>query len=211
VVEPSPLAELKGPDHAAIRRACVVAATLALAVGAGIAPVRAQTPEQKQLWEAQQAQTKMDEQARAEKLNRDRAARKADPMAWVHTLDPLAGGGWTFRGVGPDGSWAVFSTDHQLKRSGHMVTMWLRREFAEPQQDPDGNRYLSDVEKVQFQCEDPRTRTLLVIYYTMNDLRGSQHSEEADAKQAPWSPIVPGTQDESSAQWACAAAKGGRP
>ena len=178
---------------------------------AGVENAGSQTPEQEKEWAAERERSNQAALARAEQLARERAARKANPMGWVRTLDPMASGGWEFRSVAADGSWAIFTSTHQLKRSGHMVTMWLRREFAEPQQDPDGNRYLSDVEKVQFQCEDPRTRTLLVIYYTMNDLRGSQHSEEADAKQAPWSPIVPGTQDESSAQWACAAAKGGRP
>jgi len=48
-------------------------------------------------------------------------------MGWVHTLNPMTAGGWQFRAVAPDGSWASFSTEHQMKRSGHLITVWLRR------------------------------------------------------------------------------------
>ena len=65
----------------------------------------AQTPEQKQMWDAQRAASQADAKAKAEQLAAQRAARKADPMAWVHTLNPLAAGGWQFRAVAPDGSW----------------------------------------------------------------------------------------------------------
>ena len=190
-----------GDIHLKARLRCLIAVAAgcllqsALCVG--------QTPEQKQLWEAQRAQALADEKLKAEELARARAARKTDPMAWVHGLDPLSGGGWEFRTVSPDGSWAVFSTEHQMKRSGQTVTVWLRREFAEAQTNSDGDQYLSDVEKVQYQCAEERSRALLVIYYAENNIRGSQRSEESDPKQTPWSPIVPGTQDESSAQWAC--------
>src|SRR3984957_19694746 len=84
----------------------------------------AQTPEQQKTWDAQRAQAQADEKTRAEKLASQRAARKADPMNWVRTLNPLAEGGWQFRSVAPDGSWASSSTEHQLKRSGHLVTAW---------------------------------------------------------------------------------------
>ncbi len=189
---------------AGLSRGVMIAVIAATASG----PAHGQTPEQKQLWETQQAQALVDQKAAAERQSRERAARKADPMAWVRQLDPLSAGGWAFRGVAADGSWALFSTDHQLKRSGKIVTVWLRREFAESQADPDGNRFFSEVDKVQYQCTDEHSRVLTVIYYTENNLRGSQHGEEADAKQTPWSPIVPGTQDESNAQWACAAGRG---
>ncbi len=95
-----------------------------------------QTPEQEKMWEAQRAQAQAEQKTAAELLARQRAARRADPMAWVRTLDPMSPGGWVFRAVGADGSWATFSTDHQLKRSGHVVTSWLRQEFPEPQRTP---------------------------------------------------------------------------
>src|SRR5271163_4537885 len=74
----------------------------------------AQTPEQQKMWDAQRAQAQADEKAKADKLTAQRAARKADPMTWVRTLNPLTAGGWQFRSVAPDGSWASFSTEHQL-------------------------------------------------------------------------------------------------
>src|ERR1700737_2141604 len=77
----------------------------------------AQTPEQKQMWDAQRAAAQADARIKAEQLAAQRAARKADPMAWVRTLDPLAAGGWQFRGLAPDGSWARFSPEHKIKRS----------------------------------------------------------------------------------------------
>lgn len=93
--------------------------------------VAAQTPEQQKVWEAQRAQSLADQKAKSEQLAQQRAARKADPMAWVRTLNPLSAGGWQFRAVAPDGSWAAYSTDHQMKRSGHLVTVWLRQEYPE--------------------------------------------------------------------------------
>src|SRR5271154_3292095 len=111
-------------------RNCMYLRTLLAALtvaGLGHSPTgAAQTPEQEKLWEAQRAQAQADQKAKAEQLAQQRAARKADPMAWVRTLSPLSTGGWQFRAVAADGSWAAFSTDHQLKRSGRLVTVWLR-------------------------------------------------------------------------------------
>src|SRR5580704_9747493 len=86
----------------------------------------AQTPEQEKVWEAQQAQALADQKLKAEQLARARQARKDDPMAWVRTLDPMTSGGWQFRTVADDGSWAAYSTDHQLIRKGQLVSVWLR-------------------------------------------------------------------------------------
>ena len=126
----------------------------------------AQTPEQQKMWDEQRAQRQLDDKAKMEKLAAQRAARKADPMAWVHTLNPLSDGGWQFRSVAPDGSWASFSTEHQLKRSGHLVTAWLREEYPEPQRSDSGNPYMSYVEKIQYDCTNERARALLIIYYS---------------------------------------------
>jgi hypothetical protein len=165
----------------------------------------AQTPEQQQLWDAQRAQAAAEATAKAERLAQQRAARRADPMAWVRTLNPMAVGGWEFRGVAADGSWASYSTDHQMKRSGHMITLWLRQEYPEAQRDSGGDLYLSNVEKVQLDCGKDRQRLLIVIYYSENNISGSQQQEESDPKNAPWLAVVPGTQSESVFQWACSA------
>jgi|SRR5450432_1712247 hypothetical protein len=171
-----------------------------------------QTPEQTKLWEAQRAQTQADEKAKVERLARERESRRADPMAWVRTLDPMLHGGWVFRAVAPDGSWATFSTEHQLKRSGRLVTAWLRQEYPEPHRTAGGDAFLSDVEKVQYDCAKERARVLLVIYYADNNLAGDQQSEAADPKQLDWDPIVPGTQSETIFQWTCGAGStGARP
>jgi hypothetical protein len=167
----------------------------------------AQTPEQQKLWDEQRAQRQLDEKSRMEKLASQRAARKADPMAWVRTLNPLADGGWQFRSVAPDGSWASYSTEHQLKRSGHLVTAWLREEYPEPQRSENGNIYLSYVEKIQYDCANERARALLIIYYSENNIAGSQESDATDIKQAVWVPIVPGTPSENIYQWACGSGK----
>lgn len=165
-----------------------------------------QTPAESQLWEQQRAQARAEEQARAAQLARQREARRADPMAWVRTLDPMAAGGWEFRAVAADGSWATYSTNHQMKRAGSQVTVWLRQEYAEPQSGGNG-KYLSLVEKIQYDCTKDRARPLLVIYYAGNNIQGSEQSEEADAKTAAANPIVPGTRDEFNYLWACGAGK----
>jgi hypothetical protein len=162
-----------------------------------------QTPEEQKVWEAQRARMQAEEKARAALLAGQREARRTDPMAWVRTLDPMSPGGGVFRAVAADGSWAIFSTEHQLKRSGHLVTAWLRQEYAEPQRNAAGDVYLSDVEKVQYDCAKDRAQVLLAIYYVQNNLAGSQQSEEADPKQAAWDAIVPGTQSEITFHWAC--------
>jgi hypothetical protein len=168
----------------------------------------AQTPEQEKMWAAQRAQAQADEKARAEQLAKQREARKADPMAWVRTLNPMSAGGWQFRSVAGDGSWASFSTNHQMKRSGHLVTVWVRQEYPEPQRSSGGDIYLSNVEKIQYDCSNERGRALLIIYYAENNIAGSQQSEAIDIKQAVWDPIVPGTQAENLYRWACDAGGG---
>ena len=80
---------------------CFVAAAL---VAAGVlhdSAVVGQTPEQTKMWEAQRAQMQADEKVKAERLAREREARRADPMAWVRTLDPMLPGGWVFRRWAP--------------------------------------------------------------------------------------------------------------
>ncbi|HEX4243225.1 MAG TPA: surface-adhesin E family protein [Steroidobacteraceae bacterium] len=181
-----------------------VAAVMIVALWARGETVLAQTPEETKAWEAQRDKARAEEKARAEQLARERAARKADPMAWVRTLDPMPSGGWTFRSVAPDGSWAAFSTDHQLKRSGHEVTAWLRQEYPEAQHTGGGDSYFSDVEKIEYDCSRERARVLEVDYYAQNNLAGAQQNEQIDVKQAPWGSIVPGTQSETVFRWACA-------
>ena len=158
----------------------------------------AQSPEeQQQFWEAQKAKAAAQSKMNAEALARQRAARKADPMAWVRTLNAAAPGGWEFRAVASDGSWAIFSTDHQMKRAGHTVTLWLRQEFPETQRDPGGDVYLSNVEQVQFECRKNQQRLLTVVFYSENNISGTQQQDESDPKHAPWASIVPGTQSAS--------------
>ena len=181
----------------------LAAGMLAAACAIHVSTVVGQTPEQEKLWQAQRAQAQAEEKLQAEKLAKEREARRADPMAWVGTLDPMSSGGWAFKAVGADGSWATFSTEHQLKRSGHLVTAWLRQEYPEPHRSAAGDVYLSAVEKVQYDCSKERSRVLLVIYYAQNNLAGNQQTEEADPKQTEWDPIVPGTRSEYIFRWLC--------
>ncbi len=180
-----------------IRAAALVSALLVAADGS------AQTPEQQQMWDAQRAQTAAENKVKAERLAQQRAARKADPMSWVRTLNPMAAGGWEFRGVAADGSWAIYSSDHQLKRSGHTITLWLRQEYPEAQRDNAGDPFLSNVEQVQLDCRKDRQRLLMVVYYAESNISGSQQQEVSDPKNAPWQSIVPGTQSESVFEWVC--------
>jgi len=62
---------------------------------------------------------------------------------------------------------------------------------------------LSVVEKAQYDCGKQQERPLLVIYYSGNNLLGSEETEQADPKVAEWNPIVPGTRDETNFLWAC--------
>ena len=189
-------------------RFCVSASAVLFAACLPVAASLAQTPEQQQMWDAQRVQAVAEAKAKAERLAQERAARRADPMAWVRTLNPMSAGGWEFRGVATDGSWASYSTDHQIKRSGHMITLWLRQEYPEAQRDSAGDLFLSNVEQVQFDCGKDRQRLLIVIYYSENNISGSQQQEQNDPKNAPWQAVVPGTQSESVFQWACSTAHG---
>jgi hypothetical protein len=185
---------------------------LTVATGAGLLASfssSGQTPEQAQIWEAQRVQALANERTKAERLAGEREARKTDPMAWVRTLNPMTAGGWEFRAVAGDGSWAAYSTNHQMKRGGQLVTVWLRQEYAEPQAGNDG-KYLSVVEKIQYDCAKERARALNIIYYAENNIQGSEQSEEADPKTATWNAIVPGTRDEFNFLWACKSGKSGR-
>jgi hypothetical protein len=184
----------------------LIAVTATIATGFFADSSPGQTPEQAQQWQAQSEQAAALEKARVEELARERAARRADPMSFVRTLNPMTAGGWEFRSVANDGSWATYSTTHQLKRSGKQVTLWLRQEYAEPQTGSDG-KYSSVVQKVEYDCRKERLRTVLAIYYSQNNLAGSEATEEADPKTEPWSAIVPGTRDEFNYEWACSGGK----
>ena len=166
-------------------------------------PATGQTPEQTKAWELERAQTQAAERVRLEKAQKEREARRADPMAWVRTLDAMSAGGWIFRAVAPDGSWAAYTTEHQMKRSGRTVTLWLRQEFPEPQTSTAGGIYLSNVQKLQYDCAKDLTRVVLVIFYAQNNLAGAQQSAELDPKAATWDPVVPGSQSELVSRWAC--------
>jgi hypothetical protein len=157
-----------------------------------------QTPEQEKTWAEDRARADAQAKASQERLAQERAARRADPMAWVRTLDPMTSGGWEFRSVASDGSWAVFSSTHQFKRS----------EYAEPQTS-DSGPYLSAVEKTQFDCKKQQSRKLLVVFYSANNIQGSDQTDEADPKNTPWDAIVPGTRDEANFLWACAQERAG--
>ncbi len=170
------------------------------------APSVGQTPEQEKTWEAERARALAEAKIKAERLAQERQARSADPMGWVRTLDPMTSGGWEFRAVDNRASWATFSSSHQLKRSGQVVTVWLRQEYAEPQTGNTGS-YLSEVEKVQYDCKKEQTRDLLAVYYVANNVQGSQQTEESDPKNTPWNAIVPGTREETTFLWACGPAK----
>jgi hypothetical protein len=185
--------------------ACILAFACALSNS-----TLAQTPEQEKLWQGQRMQHAAEEKAKVELLLRQREARKADPMAWVRTLHPMTEGGWVFRSVAPDGSWAAFSTDHQMKRSGHTVSVWLRQEYPEAQRNEDGDIFFSNVEKIEYDCVKERARVMLVIYYSDNNLDGTQKTQENDPKLVPWEAIVPGTQGESISTFACAGKGKGR-
>jgi hypothetical protein len=189
--------------HPELTSMAAVIATVFLASSNGIG----QTPEQEKTWAADRARAATEEKANAERLAQERAARRADPMAWVRTLDPMSAGGWEFRAVATDGSWATYSSTHQLKRSGQVITVWLRQEYAEPQL-ADGSRYLSAVQKAQYDCKKEQARDLLVIYYAANNIQGSEQTAEADGKNTPWNAIVPGTREEGSFLWACSQARG---
>jgi hypothetical protein len=187
----------------------VPAAAAALLSALVASSASGQTPEQQKAWDADRERAVAAEKAQAEQLARQRAVRKADPMGWVRTLDPLTSGGWEFRSVAGDGSWALFSSTHQFKRSGQTVTVWMRHEYAEPQTGEDG-RYLSAVEKEQYDCKKQQARSLMIVYYETNNLQGSQQTEESDPKTASWEAIVPGTRDEVSFLWACNQARGAK-
>jgi hypothetical protein len=186
------------------RAAAVGVAAVALVYATHVA---AQTPEQEKAWAADRERAAALDKSKAEQLARERAARKADPMAWVRTLDPMTSGGWEFRSVATDGSWAIFSSTHQLKRSGQIVTVWMRHEYAETQAG-EGGPYLSAVEKAQYDCKKEQARSLVVIYYAANNIQGNEQTEEADGKNTPWNAIVPGTREEANYLWACAQGRG---
>lgn len=179
------------------------------AVAAALSPAAqsiGQTPEQEKTWEVERARALAEAKIKADRLAQEREVRSADPMGWVHTLDPMTSGGWEFRAVDNRGSWATFSSTHQLKRSGQVVTVWLRQEYAEPQV-ANTVPYLSEVEKVQYDCKKEQTRDLLAVYYAANNIQGSQQTEESDPKNTPWNAIVPGTREETTFLWACGPAK----
>jgi len=85
-----------------------------------------------------------------------------------------------------------------MKPPGRLITVWLREEYPEPSETPAATSTSGYVEKIQYDCANERARALLIIYYSENNITGSETSEATDVKQAAWVAIVPGTQSENS-------------
>ncbi len=48
--------------------------------------------------------------------------------------------------------------------------------------------YMSAVEKQEYDCKKQQTRNLLAIYYSANNIQGTEETEEADPKAHPLEP-----------------------
>jgi len=153
------------------------------------------------------AKMRAEEKSQADELAAAREKRKAEPMSWVNTLDPLPQGGWQFRFVAGDGSATVFSSSHQRSRVGAIVTVWFRYEHAEPIMNAHSFTYMSNVEKTQFDCANARTRLLSATYYAENNLAGKSENVEQDPNTISWRSIAPGSGYEVNIVWACGAIK----
>jgi hypothetical protein len=153
----------------------------------------------------QPLQDKVAAQDKAEEASRTGNAQRLDPGAtdWIKYLDPVPAGGWVFRGSAGDGSWALFTSKHQRKRIGQVVTLWLRWEQFEQQTGPAGIHFMSYIEKVEYDCGNDRARTLAQITYPKNNLKGDANNREFDPKTSAWELIAPGTQGENNLQFAC--------
>ena len=100
---------------------------LALVIGGaqGLAQrVGAQTPEQAKLWEEQRAQAQAEAKVRAERAAQLREQRRADPMSWARTLNPMTAGGWQSRHRADEWSprirgWKSFYAIHEYRGLNH--------------------------------------------------------------------------------------------
>jgi len=63
--------------------------------------------------------------------------------------------------------------------------VWLREEYPEPQRNTGGDIYFSYVEKSSMTVRMSGAR-VLIIYYSENNITGSETSEATDVKQAAW-------------------------
>jgi hypothetical protein len=151
------------------------------------------------------AEDLMDDKSEVAKLERKEAERKRqddDMKYWTHELDPLPNGGWSFRHYADDWSWALYTSNHQRRRVGDVVTLWLRWEHRDSQS-PAGHAFRSYVEKVEFDCNGARMRTVAETFYAERNLKGNPHSLDLNPKSITWDSVIPGSQGEYNLQYAC--------
>jgi hypothetical protein len=127
-----------------------------------------------------------------------RQNRKANPLAWEQSLDPMPQGNWKLLFLANDGSMAIFVSSHQQSRSGTKLTVWFRTELGEAQ---DGT--MSFVEKDQFDCADARKRMLSVSKFPQSNLQGDAKSFDPDPSLVPWVSLSPGSVGEQLWQLLC--------
>jgi hypothetical protein len=153
------------------------------------------------------AEDLVDDKSAAAKLKREEAERKQqedDMKYWTNDLDPLPSGGWAFRHYADDWAWALYTSSHQRKRVGDVVTIWLRWEHRDAQVSGVGMiRYHSYVEKDEFDCAGARIRIIAQTFYAERNLKGEPHSLDLNSKSAQWEAIIPGSQGEYNLQIAC--------
>jgi hypothetical protein len=174
-------------------------------------PCLAQTPDistnspHQSLAEKVATEDLMDAKGDVAKLKRQEAERKRqddDMKYWTHELDPLPNGGWSFRHFADDWSYALYSSNHQRRRVGDVVTLWLRWEQRD-QQNATGYAFRSYVAKVEFDCTGARMRTVAETFYPERNLKGDPQSLDLNPKSITWDSVIPGSQGEYTLQFAC--------
>jgi hypothetical protein len=128
------------------------------------------------------------------------------PAEWMKAITYPDAGNWEWLLYASDYSSVWLVSRRNAVRHGNVVSVWVRIENRESQQDLySGKYYLSGAYRDELDCDNPATRVVSSSLYGARNLGGDTVSSRAyQPEQVVWSPAVPGTIGDSLVTWVCA-------
>jgi len=129
--------------------------------------------------------------------------RPSEAAVWAASVDPLPNGGWEYVGAMANDEGMFFVSNHNVTRSGTVITIWSRWEYRSEQTSQYYVKFRSSVTREEVDCTRQASRVLIASYYLQNNMDGEATSYSYEREKALWSPSVPGTVGEYLSNWVC--------
>ena len=91
-------------------------------------------------------------------------------------------------GIGGDDSITFYADPASIRQAGNMVRMWNLVDYKTAQQWRDGKRYMSAKGEQEYDCKEPRTRTLYSFWHAVNMGLGDVIFSDLEVEK--WEPVA---------------------